>query len=134
MKRLLSILLLLTMSVSMFAADFDKMISGIYYKIDGTDATVVAGNNPYKGNVIIPEHFTISGTKYTVVAVAEQAFAGCADLELVSVPASVTSIGKEAFKNCTGLRSAGLSASVTTIGTSMFEGCTSLEWSISPTT
>ena len=59
--------------------------------------------------------------------IGESAFTGCANVESITIPSSVTSIGKSAFEDCTSLESITIPSSVTSIGESAFEDCTSLE-------
>jgi hypothetical protein len=53
-------------------------------------------------------------------------FEGCAGLNSVSIPNSVTSIGYYAFRECTSLTSITIPNSVTLIEPSAFYGCSSL--------
>ncbi len=64
-------------------------------------------------------------TKLTVIP--ENAFNGCAGLEGVTIPNTVTEIKPSAFKDCAGLKNVTIPDSVTTIGASAFENCTLLE-------
>ncbi len=61
----------------------------------------------------------------SVTSIGEKAFAGCEDLETVTLPASVTSIGDYAFSG-TGLTSIEISDNVTSIGKDAFNLCSSL--------
>ena len=61
----------------------------------------------------------------SVTSICEKAFAGCEDLETVTLPDNVTSIGDDAFNN-TALTSIGIPASVTSIGKGAFHLCSSL--------
>ena len=61
----------------------------------------------------------------SVTSIGEKAFAGCEDLETVTLPDNVTSIGDDAFNN-TALTSIGIPASVTSIGKGAFHLCSSL--------
>ena len=61
-----------------------------------------------------------------VTAIAAEGFSGCAALERIEIPDTVTVIGDYAFQNCTSLETITIPASVTQIGNFAFEGCTSL--------
>ena len=66
-------------------------------------------------------------------AIDDYAFSGCANLESITIPSSVTSIGAYAFENCTGLKSITVPSSVTSIGTGAFDGCVNIEEANIPT-
>jgi hypothetical protein len=61
-----------------------------------------------------------------VTAIGPQAFALCAGISSVTIPASVTSIGSQAFLNCTGLGAVDIPASVTSIDSGAFFSCIAL--------
>ena len=127
-------LLLLTMAlcaVSTTAHDFE--VNGIYYLINGTEATVsFRGNtfseysNEYSGDIIIPETVTYQGTTYSVTAIKERAFNECRFVTSITIPNSVISIGYCAFLGCQGLTSITIGNSVTTIGHDAFNNCINL--------
>ena len=68
--------------------------------------------------VIIPEGYTYIG---------DNAFAGCENLESVTLPATLESIGRYAFGNCPKLKEIILPDSVTALGKECFMRCTALE-------
>lgn len=58
-----------------------------------------------------------------VVEIAPEAFSGCAQLKMISVPATVSSIGDRAFANCTNLTSLRMSpVEVPAMGKDVVEG------------
>jgi hypothetical protein len=59
-------------------------------------------------------------------SIADNAFGGCANLTLITIPNSVTSIGGWAFSGCSGLTSITLPDGITSIGMGTFEGCSAL--------
>ena len=61
-----------------------------------------------------------------VTEISGNAFRGCSGLTSIVIPAGVTSIGSNAFYGCTGLTSIDIPAGVTSIGNGAFEGCSSL--------
>ncbi|MEY3897945.1 MAG: hypothetical protein RLZZ214_3466 [Verrucomicrobiota bacterium] len=61
-----------------------------------------------------------------VLAIGPQAFALCAGISSVTIPASVTSIGAQAFLNCTGLAAVDIPSSVTSIENGAFNLCIAL--------
>ena len=62
----------------------------------------------------------------SLTAISEYAFAGCASLKNVTVPASVKYVYDFAFLDCTALTNAVISAGVESLGISIFMNCTSL--------
>ncbi len=60
-------------------------------------------------------------------SIDDYAFEGCANIERITIPSSVTSIGTYAFRSCIGLKNITIPNSVTSIGDNAFEDCASLE-------
>ena len=108
---------------------YDVEIDGIYYNvIKKTDkaAIVTNGDNPYTGEVVIPETITFEGVEYSVKSIGDGAFSGCSILTSVTIPSTVTRIGHSAFSRCTGLTSVTIPSSVTSLGNNAFSHCESL--------
>ena len=120
------LLLLLMMLSPMMALAYDAEIDGIYYDFEGTEATVVKGDNQYTGDIVIPESITYNETEYSVVCIGDYAFSDCSDLTSISMPNSVTCIGIRAFCLCEGLTSITFPEKVTNIGDEAFYNCHSL--------
>ena len=100
---LLSAALLLAASHT-FAQVSTEVINGLSYKINArTHTATLVGNedNPYTGNIVVPETVTAQdGTDYSVTAFGEECFLGCIDLESVKIPSTVTTLGARCFMNC----------------------------------
>ena len=134
MKHLFqAILLLLALLLPATALAHDFKVDGIYYNINGNEATVTFRgtsyaeySNEYTGDVTIPETVTYNGTTYDITKIGNYAFYNCSGLTSVNIPNSVTTIGYSAFYNCSGLTSVTIGNSVTTIGDCAFDGCTGL--------
>ncbi len=128
MKQLVKLSLLLLafmLPASAIAHDFE--VDGIYYNINGNEATVTYRgtygsqySNEYTGNVIIPASVTYNGKTYSVTAIGDYAFYCCSGLTSITIPNSVKTIGDYAFDRCTALTSINIPNSVTTIGESAF--------------
>jgi len=113
MKKNIHFLLLLhaiLLPVTALAHDFE--VDGIYYDINGNEATVsyrgtsyYQYSNEYSGFVTIPTTVTYGGTTYSVTSIGSHAFYGCSGLTSITIPSSVTSIGDFAFSGCNGLKS-----------------------------
>ena len=134
MKNLLTfILLLLALLLPATATAHDFEVNGIYYNINGTNATVTykgsysySYEDEYNGDVTIPSTVTYNGTTYSVTTIGNYAFYDCSGLTSVTIPNSVTTIGDFSFYDCSGLTSVTIPNSVTTIGNGAFYGCSGL--------
>ena len=105
-KKLLPVLLMSIMSVSAFAEE--AIIDGIKYSLnDETSEAEVISNydNPYSGDITIPESVDYNDKTYSVTNIGKWAFSNCSGLTSVTIGNSVTSIGGGAFSSCKGLTS-----------------------------
>jgi hypothetical protein len=80
-------------------------IDGIYYYLNDEAKTAKVDSRPlyeepYSGEVVIPESVEYEGDAYSVTSIGYYAFWGCSDLTSVTIPNSVTSIGSSAFRGC----------------------------------
>ena len=113
MKKIIKLtLLLLAFLLPATAVAHDFEVNGIYYNIDGNNATVTYQgtyysyySGEYYGTVVIPESVTYNGTTYSVTAIGVQAFRDCTGLTSITIPNSVTAIGVQVFSDCTELTS-----------------------------
>ena len=88
------------------------------YTLSEQGATVTA----YRGkesHVVLPER--LDG--HPVIGIADRAFAGCTQVESITLPKSVLSVGWFAFSGCTRLARVTLPESVTSIGYEAFAYC-----------
>lgn len=81
---------------------------GISYRVtviseEGNSVEVMKSDALYTGAIEIPESVT-DYYEYSVTAIADEAFADCAGLTTITLPATIESIGEGAFRNCTGLQ------------------------------
>jgi len=65
-------------------------------------------------------------------SIAANAFAGCVNLETVTLVDTITSVGASAFKGCSKLNTIVLPAGISEIGESVFEGCAALSGIVIP--
>src|ERR1017187_373581 len=113
-KRLLSLLLLLTLPAAVQAQDFT-------YTTNNGAITITGYTGP-AGAVAIPS--TIFDLPVT--SIGDQAFVFCFGLTGVTIPSGVTTLGNSVFYSCTGLTNIAIPNSVTNIGDLAFANCTSL--------
>lgn len=134
MKSLItSALLMLALLLPATATAHDFEVDGIYYIINGNEATVTFRgtsyyeySNEYSGSVTIPSSVTYNGTIYSVTSIGWFAFYNCSGLTSVTIPNPVTEIGYSAFSGCRGLTSVTIPTSLKTIGERAFKDCQSL--------
>ena len=90
------------------------------------DGLVYAGKvaYDYKGEMSVNTHVTI---KEGTIGIAERAFAGCENMNSITIPNSVTNIGPFAFSGCKNLNSIVIPNSVTSIGGVAFYFCSGLK-------
>jgi len=114
-------------SLSAYAADYDFTVDGLYYKIVSvSDFTcrIVAGEEKYTGDIVIPASVTYKGKSLSVVEISDSTFCDCTRLTLVNIPNSVTYIDSYAFSGCTKLTAIDIPNSVVYISSYSFRGCT----------
>ena len=127
-------------STASTALAYDMYVNGIYYNINGDEATVTyqyrdyyynSGNPYYKyynnstGYITIPETVTYNGKTYTVTTIGDFAYChtNSAGISGVSIPNTVTSIGVYAFQDCDQLLDINIPESVESIGEGAFYDC-----------
>ena len=121
---LLAVLLLAVVEAKALYSRF--VINGITYVYNAGETSVVAINEEYEGDLIIPSSVVLNGEWYTVERINSKAFWGCKGLTSVKIPYSVTYIGNEAFWGCKSLTSVEIPSSVTYIGDGAFGCCDNL--------
>lgn len=88
-------------------------------------------NSPYKAYNAIHEKFGQQVTHYILgdnfTSVPDSLFAGCTNLQKVTLSPNITSIGNGAFANCTGLDTIVIPAEIKQIAANAFAGCTNLK-------
>lgn len=117
-------LLLLALLLPANAIAYDFVVDGIYYNVNGTEATVTSKgsgytSNTYSGDVVIPATVNYNGNLYTVTAIGAHAFWFCNALTSIDLPNTITSIGSSAFWGCTSLTSILIPKSVISISSSV---------------
>ncbi len=126
----LSFAILALIPTEKVSAEGEVLVNGLYYTLDGTEATVVANpeqpTGSYSGSVTIPATITYENNQYSVVAIGDAAFNVSTNLTSVTIGANVKSIGANAFNSCSNLGTVTLPSGMTILGTSAFKDCQSL--------
>lgn len=109
---------------------------GLFYTLKSyskkTVSLVAPKSGTYTGEVTVPSTFVDEGVTYTVVAVADAAFAN-STVTTVELPSTVTALGKEVFMNST-LTTLQVPSfdGITKIGTGVFAGCANFSTLVIP--
>lgn len=121
------LLTLALVSTTTTAHAYDMMVNGVYYNINGDEATVtyhdyskiqVTGSSGsywfeyhynyyagYRDQVFIPETVTYNDVTYTVTEIGAHAFEECTEMTSIYIPNTVTVINDMAFWRCSSLQS-----------------------------
>ena len=101
-----------------------KISEGLEYSLnrDKGSYTVIGIGTCTDTEIVIPTKHE----GFPVIAIADDAFKGCANLQSIIIPDSVTSIGYRAFYNCQSMRTVTFGQSVHTVGWGAFANCKSL--------
>lgn len=119
MKKLTFALLLLVAMSFMASAQQQFWYQGLHYEVltcdkyDGgfTAAVISSAENSYSGDIVIPRKVSavvsyyggMGEKEFDVVAISDNAFAGCSMLTGITVPSTVKRIGENVFGGCTSL-------------------------------
>ena len=110
------------------------VVDGITYSISKItkEATVIAGETKYTGDIVIPETIMHDNTTYNVTKIGDEAFKYCWEVTKVTLPNSITDIGNSAFYVCSGLKEINIPEGVKSIGEWAFYECSELSRIIIP--
>ena len=109
-------------------------IGKVKYKVTGSSAVSYIRTASTTKTIKIPSFVKIGGKKYSVTAIAANAFKGKNKITSVTIPKTVATIGAQAFYGCTSLKKITIPASVKTIGKKAFYNCKKLKSVIIKTT
>ena len=133
MKKVTKLLLLLLALLPTIAQAHDFVANGIYYNINGNEATVTyqgtsatGVSNEYQGTIVIPSTVNYNGVTYPVTAIADSAFYQNYYLDGATIGDNVRTIGKYAFAGNGFTKNITIGNAVTTIGDNAFYNCYSL--------
>ena len=102
-------------------------VDGIYYERENISSDIVAvieGDEPYSGDIVIPEIVTYDGADYKVESMCSFAYTKITSIE---IPSSISIIRSRAFKNCTSLKKVIFNPGVSMIYAQAFEGSDNIE-------
>lgn len=137
MKRISTLLLALMTGLSAVMAE-RVQIGALFYDLRASDKTAAVtyqattNNYPTLTSATVPATVTYQGVRYTVTSVSANAFAQCAALTSLRLPASVTEIGECAFYGCAALTGMTFPNGLTAIRRGAFRGCAALTQVIVP--
>ncbi len=100
---------------------------GLTYRLTGSSAAVIRINDRNTKTLIIPNTVAANGKDYYVNEIRDAVFKNMAQLESVSIGASVRTIGRNAFIGCKKLKTVTGGRALRTIGDSAFSGCAALK-------
>lgn len=123
MKKTFLTVVSITLSISVFAYDFEK--DGIYYNITSLQeltVEVTSGENSYEGDISIPPTVDYSDKVFNVVRVGEKAFLS-SGITGVYLPNSIKTVGEYAFRYCGQLSNITIPSSITSFEHGAFGGC-----------
>lgn len=133
MKRILTLLAFIAITVSTFA--YDVCVDGLYYNLnqETQEATVtykyinwITGMSDCQGSIVIPERITVDGVSYRVTTIGHQAF-NKSSITDITLPNSLVKIEPRAFGSCSELTSMTFGNSIVEIGSYAFEYSTELK-------
>ena len=94
---------------------------------------VIAKNDKYSNDIVIPSVVTHNYTDYSVETIAASAFSSSPSLTSIIIGNNVKSVENNAFEGCSSLTSVILGGKIETIGKNAFSGCTALNEITLPT-
>lgn len=114
-KRLFLLFVLgLTFAANSFAAEWTE-VNGLKFLIDTQNITATLFPNtedPYTGEINIPEKITVNNLDYRVVALSDNCFKKCKITKII-IPSSVKTLGVSCFYACSSLTSIELPDGIT---------------------
>lgn len=151
--KIFGVVSVLFLSVSSLMAEGFKSGDLYYNVLSSLDKTVEVTNSPsqnYSGSIVVPSTVDYNGVTYNVVAVGNNAFGFCEQLEKITLSAGIKKLDFEAFgycyklsditlndelelieerafASCESLKLINLPQSVSQIGNYAFSGCVALE-------
>lgn len=118
------------LSVFLTISAYDFISDGIAYTITSfadLECSVVANDEPYRGEIIIPSTVEFNGRVLTVKSIGKEAFRNNEEVTAVSLPATVHTIEAYSFGGCNNLHSILFKEGLEYLREYAFLGCSSIE-------
>ena len=103
-------------------------VDGVTYALNPKkqSANVVKGQEPYVGDIVIPEKITVDSITFYVEEITANAFKDSPGMTSITIPDCITKIGSSAFEGCASLTEVTIPSRILTLPTQLFMNCTSL--------
>ena len=99
-QKLLTFLLLIACVGNVWGIRYEVDTWGYAWVVRSGDSYSYDDEQPYSGDVVIPQEIVYKGVTYPVTSIGDDAFYECYRLTSITIPKSVVIIGSNAFSGC----------------------------------
>ena len=100
MKKIILQFIMLALLWPTASSAYDFSVDGVFYNLNGDEATVTAGDYSYSGMVVIPPTVTYDEVTLPVTTIDSKSFFNCTDLQGIQIPPTIKVIEDSAFYGC----------------------------------